>query len=378
MANHDHSPAHPAPAPFAVVLRGYDREQVSEQFRRFQSEIRVLAADRDAASAHARELTDLLDDAQDEIDNLRRDIDRLAVPPTTAEGMGDRIARMMRLASDEASEIRAAAQAAADETRSVAAQDADAARREANEIHEDMTTRRAAMEEEHARTMELARAEADRVRAQGRTDIERLDATAQENRERVQSDFDVAMTNRRDRAIAMIGELENQSQSEAVSRLATANDRACRTIEATNTLAEQTIEETNTTAAYQVAEARRIAEQMMAARTSILEQLDLVRVQLEQVPAQLAEPANEAAAVAQRIAPAAYSPVSAPVAEPLDLGDDTAAVRAPQVLHSDEFPIAGPQAVTPTSATPESGAEGPGDRNSDTPAAAAPEPPATA
>ena len=110
MANTDNSPGGPAPAPFAVVLRGYDRDQVSEQFHRYQAELRVLAADRDAASAHARELTDLLDEAQDEIDNLRREVDRLSVPPTSAEGMSDRIARMMRLASDEASEIRAAAE----------------------------------------------------------------------------------------------------------------------------------------------------------------------------------------------------------------------------------------------------------------------------
>jgi cell division septum initiation protein DivIVA len=340
MANNDHSHASPAPAPFAVVLRGYDREQVTEQFRRFQQEIRVVHADRDATAAHARELTDLLDEAQDEIDNLRREIDRLAVPPTTAEGMGDRIARMMRLASDEASEIRANAEAEAAEVRSIAQQEAAAMRREAEQIRQDMVTRRTAMEEEHTRTMAAAKTEAERILSSARADADRLDRTAQENRERVQNDFDVAMSTRRDRAIALITELEDQSQAEAAARLSTANERSSEAIQATNDLAERTIEETNTTAANQVAEARRIAEQMMEARTSIMRQLDAVRAQLEQIPAALAAPDNEASVVAQRIAPAAFEPVTAPRAEHLTEPDATAGRIAPQRLNSDEFPVA--------------------------------------
>ncbi len=90
--------------PFQIARKGYDRDEVRNYFERFDAELRVTAADRDAAAAQARDLAKQLDDARDDIDDLRKDVDRLSVPPTTAEGMSDRISRMLRLASDEASE----------------------------------------------------------------------------------------------------------------------------------------------------------------------------------------------------------------------------------------------------------------------------------
>ena len=97
--------------PFQIARKGYDRDEVRNYFERFDAELRVTAADRDAAAAQARDLAKQLDDARDDIDDLRKDVDRLSVPPTTAEGMSDRISRMLRLASDEASEVRAKAEA---------------------------------------------------------------------------------------------------------------------------------------------------------------------------------------------------------------------------------------------------------------------------
>ncbi|MCK5757229.1 MAG: hypothetical protein KAH46_31450, partial [Mycobacterium sp.] len=105
----------PAPRnlPFAVVMRGFDREQVTEHLQRVDAELRVLAADRDAATANAHELVAHLEEARDEIEELRREVDKLSVPPTTAQGMSERLGRMLQLASDEASEIRADAAAEA-------------------------------------------------------------------------------------------------------------------------------------------------------------------------------------------------------------------------------------------------------------------------
>src|SRR6478672_3280828 len=108
--------------PFNIVRKGYDRDEVRNYFERFDAELRVTATDRDAA-AQARDLAQQLEDARDEIDDLRKDVDRLSVPPTTAEGMSERISRMLRLASDEASEVRAKAEADAAEMVSVAEQE---------------------------------------------------------------------------------------------------------------------------------------------------------------------------------------------------------------------------------------------------------------
>src|SRR6478736_2330017 len=109
--------------PFNIVRKGYDRDEVRNYFERFDAELRVTATDRDAAAAQARDLAQQLEDSRDEIDDLRKDVDRLSVPPTTAEGMSERISRMLRLASDEASEVRAKAQSDAAEMISIAEQE---------------------------------------------------------------------------------------------------------------------------------------------------------------------------------------------------------------------------------------------------------------
>lgn len=335
MANSD-SPS-PAPAPFTVVLRGYDREQVNQTFQRYQADLRLMSADRDAASSHARELTELLDDAQDEIDNLRREVDRLAVPPTTAEGMSDRIARMMRLASDEASEIRAQAEAEAAETRSLAQQDAEEERRTAERLRADMETRRTAMEAEHAKTLDAAKAEAKRIVADAHARSEQHDRSAQEDRDRVQSDFDMAMSMRRDRAISTITELEDASKSEARDRVDAANSRAEQLIAEANATADRAVEEANTAAAAQVAEARRITEELQDLRGSILRQLDVVRGQLEKVPGHLEAREDEATKAAQTITPAAVTGAVPPHADHApDIAEPTS-TRARSVLSTGDF-----------------------------------------
>ncbi|GAB3134760.1 hypothetical protein GCM10027289_27260 [Tsukamurella serpentis] len=340
MANSDNTSGGSAPAPFAVVLRGYDRDQVTEQFRRYQAELRVLAADRDAASAHARELTDLLDEAQDEIDNLRREVDRLSVPPTTAEGMSDRIARMMRLASDEASEIRAAAENEAAEVRSLARQEAETTRREADRIRTDMATRREAMEVEHENTMSQARDEADRIVAQAQADAEQLERSSADNRERVQNDFDMAMSLRRDKAIRTITELEDTSKAEARERIDSANERADQTLNTANATAEQKLADTNTKIAAQIAQARRVTEDMQSLRTSILDQLETVRRQLSLVPEALATGDTESETVGRTVAPAGFEPAAAPKADQLTEVSPTATERAEDILGAADFAAA--------------------------------------
>ncbi|MFC7756178.1 coiled-coil domain-containing protein [Tsukamurella soli] len=341
MANSDSSAS--TPAPFAVALRGYDRDQVNQTFHRYQSDLRLMSADRDAAAAHARELTELLDDAQDEIDNLRREVDRLSVPPTTAEGMSDRIARMMRLASDEASEIRAQAESEAAETRSLAQQEADTVRREAEALRADMVSRRAQMEEEHTTTLQAAKDEARRIVDEAKAHAEHHDRTAQNNRERVQTDFDLAMSLRRDRAISTITELEDASKREARERIDAANERAEHVVSAANATAETVVEDANTAAAAQLAEARRVTEDLQQIRTSILQQLEAVREQLERVPGQLAPGVAEDERLAQALNPASVRTAPAPRVPHVENPEQTASQRARTALTTADFEPASAQ-----------------------------------
>ncbi|MFT4044609.1 MAG: hypothetical protein QM673_15735 [Gordonia sp. (in: high G+C Gram-positive bacteria)] len=220
--------------PFAVVMRGFDREQVTERLQRIDAEMRVLAADRDAATANAQELAAHLHQARDQIEALRREVDTLSVPPTTAQGMSDRLSRMLQLASDEASEMRAEASAEAAETLSVARQEsqqltsdaqaeadrilADARERsaqtvaqahaeatrlreEAAALHAEATAaaeedarlrseRRAAMESEHTTTMAAAHDEAAHIRDKARAEADQL---ARENAQTIAEQHRIAL-----------------------------------------------------------------------------------------------------------------------------------------------------------------------------------------
>lgn len=177
-------------------MRGFDRDQVLDYLRRVEAELHVLAADRDAATANAEELATHLAEARNEVASLRHEVDALSVPPTSVSGMSDRLTRMLQLATDEASEIRATATAEADELRSVVQQEVEELRgeaeaaaakteelarqnadqmvraaearaaeiaAEADRLAEELAQRRQAMEAEHAKTMAAARAEADRI-----------------------------------------------------------------------------------------------------------------------------------------------------------------------------------------------------------------------
>ncbi|MGZ8180088.1 DivIVA domain-containing protein [Williamsia sp. SKLECPSW1] len=309
MPEHDQGPSHGLP--FAIAMRGYDRDQVAEFFARSDAELRVIAADRDAAAANARELAEHLDDARDEIEQLRREVDSLSVPVTTAQGMSDRISRMLQLAADEASEMRANAQAEAAEILSVARQEAAQLREDASEeansqlasakvesqrlrgeaarleeearsAHDEnvrfVSERTAAMEAEHTRTMTAAKEEAERIVANARAEAEELDAQARRDRERTQEDFDVTMAARRDKAVQAVKELELTSEATARELIDNASAESERLLARSHSLATERV----TRSAELVQSARQLRSRMLA-------QLTEVRTQLDELPRLLAE-----------------------------------------------------------------------------------------
>lgn len=91
-------------AQFNVVLRGYDRAQVDEHLERLEAEMRIAAADRDSAAARSAELASKVSSHQAEIQSLRARLDKASAP--TFDTMGERIAGMLKLAEDEAEDIR--------------------------------------------------------------------------------------------------------------------------------------------------------------------------------------------------------------------------------------------------------------------------------
>ncbi len=99
----------PQQAVFDLVRRGYSPDQVNEHLDRLEYDLRILTADRDSATHRLGDLAAQMSAAQSEADELRGQLDRTALAPTSMAGLSDRMQRMIRLAEEEASEIRAKA-----------------------------------------------------------------------------------------------------------------------------------------------------------------------------------------------------------------------------------------------------------------------------
>jgi len=112
----------PLPPPFEVVLRGFDRQQVTDHFNVLKAQLASTGAERDAAVRRAAQLHEQLEqqrlDAAEtsrQLDRLRRDaaaatteLERLQRSPLAAAT--GRIQRMLQMAEDEAAELRAVAE----------------------------------------------------------------------------------------------------------------------------------------------------------------------------------------------------------------------------------------------------------------------------
>lgn len=263
--------------PFTVVRKGYDRDEVRNYFDRFDAELRVTATDRDAAAAQARNLAAQLEDARDEIDELRKEVDRLSVPPTTAEGMSDRISRMLRLASDEASEVRAQAQAEAAEMVSIAEQQATEMRGKYESLLSETKEKREALEIEFEQTLANARTESQKIVEAATAEADRLTKEAEAKRKAAQQDFEVNMADRRTKLTRAMEELEASSRAEAAGRIKDATEESNRLVGNATQQADR-----------KIAHAKELAEEMRVLRGRVLAQLLGIRGQLDSVPAMLA------------------------------------------------------------------------------------------
>lgn len=347
---------------FDVVRRGYDRGQVEEHLDRVEADLRILTADRDAAVAQAAELARALDHHRAYVEDLRAQVDRLAAPPDTMEGLSERLQRMLRLTQDETRAMREHAEGAARRTReeadeharrtvagadeharttsseaedrahhTIAQADAqaratlDEARRQAREMHEraeaeadevrtrfdaglvENERRREAMESEHRELMEGARTEAARIRRDAEQERDRLDSESRDSREQVENDFAVAMSGRRQEAMRSLEADEQASRERAERTVREAADEGRRRIREADA---------------EVAELRRL-------RARVSQQLATLRAALGSLPAVDAFPDEEGASAEGRpVLPTANGSTSADAPGDGDHGGDLTGGRA--------------------------------------------------
>lgn len=213
---------------FDIVKRGYSRTQVEEHLERLDGDLRLLAADRDAAVSQASDLARRLEQSRSEIDDLRGQIDRLSLPPTTLEGLSERLQRMLRLAQDEAGETRARADAEAGHIRARAETDATALKARYEQLIVDLDNRRKELEAEHKEILRSAYAEAEEIISKAERARADADARATQRRTKDDEDFEIAMASRRKESMRTLAEQDAASKAESERRIQEASEEAER------------------------------------------------------------------------------------------------------------------------------------------------------
>jgi cell division septum initiation protein DivIVA len=260
-AGQDHLPA-PGSA-FAVSRRGYDPVQVDDYLRHLDAQLRMLAADRDAAVEQNGQLTRQVNVAWAETDRLKGQLRRLSAPPESVEGMSERLQSMLRLAQDEVAERRRRADAEATEIIARAEAEAGELPRQNEAIRRQLEHERKQLTFERNKILSDAREEADLILSRATADCDQLRATAAAEtdairrqagderqtldaqsaakRTQVEEDFDIAMSARRAEAMATIHRNQMSSRDEANALITNARAESERKINEAQRAAEATI-----------------------------------------------------------------------------------------------------------------------------------------
>ena len=183
----------PAQVPFDLVRRGFAPDQVTAHLERLEYDLRIATANGDATNQRLAEVTAQLQAAHGEVDQLRTQLDNLAKEPVSMTGLSNRMQRMIRLAEEEAAEIRARANADAEKVTAAASAmtAATAAERDRFDAERERTRRQladqvrdmlseAATESENTRAAAAAESQAALAAATAEAERLLLDATARQ------------------------------------------------------------------------------------------------------------------------------------------------------------------------------------------------------
>ncbi len=242
----------PAQIPFDLVRRGFAPDQVTAHLERLEYDLRIATANSDATNQRLSELTAHLSAVQAEADDLRAQLDHLALEPVSMTGLSNRMQRMIRLAEEEAAEIRARANAEADQVRAAAAAitSGTAAEREAFDAERERTRRQLAEQVKNLINEANTEAETLRVTAAAQSEAALTAAT---------TEADQVLTDARNESTRALAD----ARAEAESTLTAARTEATATL----TNARQVAEHTTTSA-------RAEAEALTATSTAERERLD--------------------------------------------------------------------------------------------------------
>ena len=248
---------------FDVVLRGYRRGQVRRYVRAVEEELRLASADRDANASLAESLAAEIEHLRAHNARLTRQLDEMSSTPITPDAVPPRLRRMVELAKEEAAEITARAQAAAEHSWATAEEAAGRLRARYAEALADMDRARREMEAEHRTLVQQARVDASVMTTEADRRRGELDEQAARRRAQVEADFEVAMARRRAEAMRELAQHKVAAEQEASRLVGDATAEATRLVAEATTEATRLVTEATATAERLVREATEESEHLI-------------------------------------------------------------------------------------------------------------------
>lgn len=217
---------------FGREWRGFSRSQVTSYVDEVEADVRLLTADRAAAVARADELVRHVEQLQVENAQLQERIDRICRSPIEPDGLQDRFRRMVELARDEADEIVARAEAAAEDSWVHAEQAAVRLRERYERLDGELDTYRDQAEVEQEALIRRIEAQVESMAHRTKQRRRELDEQAERRRSQVERDFELAMTQRRNEAMRSVAERKAAATAEAGRLVEDAREQAARLVAA--------------------------------------------------------------------------------------------------------------------------------------------------
>jgi DNA repair exonuclease SbcCD ATPase subunit len=277
-----------SPHGFDIVRRGYERTQVDDR-------ITKLVADRDSSLQRIAALENRIEELHLESQNAH---EQLAEAEPSYAGLGARVEKILRLAEEEAKDLREEARRAADQHRDLSEQAAAQVRADAEQYGKE---RKAKADEEAARIAEKAKDHATQVRAEAARDAaakrEEAEALFEETRAKAgqaAADFETNLAKRREqaerdlaarqaKAEKRLAEIENRAEQlrlEAEKLRTDAERRSRQTIETAQRQADDIVADARSKADRIRSESERELAALTHRRDSINAQLTNVREML--------------------------------------------------------------------------------------------------
>jgi cell division septum initiation protein DivIVA len=166
---------------FTRMFRGYDPAAVDAHIEVLSTKQQLLLDDVESLRVRLRE-------SGDETAALRKEVAVLTETSPSPHAMQQRMAKMLRRAVDEVSEMQAEARAEAEALIAAAEAEAEATQRQREEVLADMAAQRKTLEAEYAETKEKLEAELARMRAETQSAIDEARRDARGESEQLLAD----------------------------------------------------------------------------------------------------------------------------------------------------------------------------------------------